>query len=518
METPLKYLVAVWLLALVVCLQSCNDQSVQFEKKKIQFTLVPTTSSNGKTDGIDLPENTRLKISIASSNGAVIYSNQEIPVLKVGNGYITDPLELIPGGYTITDFMVVKDSEVLYATPKNATQLSPLVANSLPYNFSVTENSVANVNMQVLDVRGQDPEAFGYASLNVEVINTLAISVLHAKKGQTLLTNATAELRKDDKLIKTIPLNAAVNTIAFDGNPDTLYTLTVFTNDGFKSQTFNFKNLKNELGSNPLQVTLEPALFLTINSYVDEGNENEEYFDFGLEGSGTVNINWGDGDTASESLPYSGLHEYIEGDYTAVITGDLDQITNIYGFSYGSIISAITGLTNLTSLKTYNPSWGAVPIKVDLSNCTQLETINISKYGAPYEPIDLRTDFKLPAQHKIKEFVFDAPSFDINREYISAEELEAMVNNIYNNVTQSNIRDGKFFVNPVVTPSPETQQKLDELQSEYNWEVRFNDEIYDYSESGRIRTNENARRDNWLRSKFPNSKRMSQNNAMAFIR
>jgi hypothetical protein len=61
---------------------------------------------------------------------------------------------------------------------------------------------------------------------------------------------------------------------------------------------------------------------------------------------------------------------------------------------------------------------------------------------------------------------------------ISAEELEVMVSNIYNNTVNRQIYGGRFFINPVVTPAPETQQKLDILENQYNWDIRFNDERY----------------------------------------
>lgn len=517
MNNLTKQFLTVWLFAVGLCVQSCNDQGVQLEKNKVQFTLSPGISSSGRVSDIDLPENSRARISVASSNGTSILSDHEISVYKVGNNYITDPVEFTPGAYTITDFIIVKDSVGLYATPKNGAELSALVTDALPFNFSTTDNSIAKVSMQVTDVRNQDLKKFGYASLKAKA-NTLSIAVYNAKGGQTSLTSATAELRQGKKLIKTFSLAAAVNTVTLGGDPKAPYTLTVYTAESAKTQTFYIKKLKQELGKNPFKITLEPALVLTIQSSVDEGNEYEEYFNFRMEGTGAVNINWGNGYESAAMLPFEESHEYINGKYTAIVTGDLNQVTDFSGFSYGSIISAITGLTNLTSLKTYNPSWGAVPIKVDLSNCKKLETINIAKYGAPYEPIDLRTDFKLPKEHFIKTFIFDAPSFDSNREFISAEELEVMVNNIYKNTVKRNIYNGQFFVNPVVTPAPETQLKLDVLQNEYNWEVRFNDEIYNYNwEAGRTKLNVDARRENWIRDRFSNSEHILQTARMVSV-
>ena len=93
-----------------------------------------------------------------------------------------------------------------------------------------------------------------------------------------------------------------MNTIAFEGEPDALYTLSVFAGKMAQAKTFNFKELKKELGAKPMKITLEPALLLTIESSVDEGNEYEEFFELVLDGTGGgVNINWGDGHEGSLS-------------------------------------------------------------------------------------------------------------------------------------------------------------------------------------------------------------------------
>ncbi len=501
-------ILTVWLFAFGLIIQSCSEHGVQVEKQRVQFTISPASTSGRTLSDIDLPANSHARISIAGSNGVSIFSDHEMSISSIGSVYVTDPVELMPGSYMITDFMIVSDSVELYVTPKKGAELSASFIDALPYCFSVAENNTASVTMPVADVRNKELQKFGYTSSRAKD-KTLSI-VVH--DSNTSLTSATAELRQNKKLLNIFLLAAAVNTVTLGGDPKLPYTLTVYTASSAKTQTFNIRQLKKEIGKEPLQISLEPALVLAIQSSVDEGNEYEEYFEFRMDGEGTVNINWGDGEQSAANLPFEISHGYIAGDYTAIVTGNIHQVTDFSGFSYGSVILAITGLTNLTSLRTYDPSWGAVPIKVDLSNCKQLETINIAKYGAPYEPCNLRTDFKLPTEHFITAFIFDAPSFDINREYISAEELEAMVNNIYNNTIARQIYNGKFFVNPVVTPAPETQQKLDILKNEYNWQVGFNDDIYNaYSfAAGRNRSlsDPNARREQWLRERFSNSEQI----------
>jgi hypothetical protein len=487
------------LLAIALCIQSCSEQGVQLEKQTVRFSLSPA-STDASTANLDVPENSRARISIANGNGVSILTDHEIAVVQRDGLYVTDPLELPSGAYVITDFMIINDSEDLYVTPKKIGELTATASNALPYNFSIEESKAATVNMRVLDVRNQDLGKFGYASSRARV-NSLSIAVYN----NTSLTSATAELWQNARLLSVFSLTAGVNTINFGGDDRVPYTLTVYTPNSANTRTFNLKQIKKEIGRNPLRITLVPALVLTLHSQ-DYASEYE--FALSMAGSGAVNINWGDGGSSATTLPFEISHPYVTGNYTAIVTGDINQITDFFGFSYLTIIHSITGLTNLTALKVYNPSWGAVPIKVDLSNCTQLETIYIAKYGAPYEPCDLRTEFKLPSEHYITSFTMDAPSFDSTRDFISEEELEVMFNNIYSNAVNRGIENGQFLIYPVVAPALATQAKIDILETDYHWIVQLNDLYSVDAARSRGTADLEARREQWLRQRFSDSQKI----------
>lgn len=504
------FLLSVTLLAVGFFLQSCNDDTAIIEKQNVQFTLIQAMADSRTVNNLDIPEGARAKISISASNGSPVLVNHDVSVFKDGDVYVTEPVVLSQGAYVVTDFMIVDDANDLFVAPKKGAELATSENDALPHNFSVNATAGRTVEMLVMNVGDEDLRKFGYASSKGKS-NDVTIEVYDNINGSTSMTSATAELYQNGKLLKVISLSAAANTITLNGDRKVPYTLTVYTNHSAAIKTFVLHELKKEVKNNPLRMMLEPALVFTVESYVDAGNEYEDYFEFRMEGSGSVNINWGNGTQSTRDLPFLDSYEYIMGNYTAFVTGDIDQITDFAGFSYNTIISTITGLTNLTSLKTYNPSWGAVPIKVDLSNCKALETISIAKYGAPYEPCDLRTEFKLPSEHNITTFILDAPSFDSNREYISEEELDVMVNNIYNNTVARGVNNGKFYVNPVVMPSAEAQQKLEILENDYAWAVGFNDEIYEAygaHASGRSASEEESRREEWLRMRFPNAQQI----------
>lgn len=122
-----------------------------------------------------------------------------------------------------------------------------------------------------------------------------------------------------------------------------------------------------------------------------------------------------------------------------------------------------------------------------------METIHID--GSIGDPIDLVADFQLPEEHFIKEFYLS-----INNIIISAEELEVYVDNIYNNTRRRSIEDGIFYIYAAEAPSPETQQKLNILQSDYHWDVILDESIWDIegggSEARRTKQDPRARQEN----------------------
>lgn len=500
MKHSSKYLfITVPLLVIAFLLQSCEEQEVRPEKQTVQFDLSIASSQTKGSDDASLPNDARARITVTASNGTVVLDGREVSVYKSGDKWLTEAIDLEPGSYAITEMIVVSDSTELFATPKQGAELATSDMDALPYNFAIRPKDALTLSIPIIDIRFLDLIKLGYPASKRK---TLPIEVYQDSK----LTAAKAEIWQDRKLIQTLKLSAGTNGVELKGDDKKPYTITVYTSAFAKTETFLLKDIQKKIGKKAWALHLIPALIFNITSY-DDGETYD--FNFRMEGTGSVGIWWGDGGLTATSVPFEVGHNYAPaGNYTLIVTGNLNQITDFSGFSYSTIMTKITGLTNLTALKVYDPSWGAVPIKVDLSKCKQLERINIAKYGAPFETINLATDFKLPSDHYIKTFIFDATSFDMNREFISQAELAAFVNNIHANAVARNITDGKFFVNPVESPNAATQAKLDILVNTYDWQVGFNDDIYNAwgrAAAGRKSSDLDSRREQWLRERFSNS-------------
>src|SRR5690606_11436399 len=197
--------------------QACSEnENAPLSKEKIQFSFTVSSAevSGGRTDAAALPDNVDLRISLNTASGETVFTNHTITLLRMGDSYISDVVELQPMRYVLTDFMLVKDSEeVMYATPKRSSPLASAVVHPLPYTFVVGRDKVSTIAMEVIDVQQSTPEDFGYVSFDVTVITPWRISVFALENDKLMLTNAHAFLYRNATLEHEYELSAKVNSL-----------------------------------------------------------------------------------------------------------------------------------------------------------------------------------------------------------------------------------------------------------------------------------------------------------------
>ncbi|MBT1705222.1 hypothetical protein [Chryseosolibacter indicus] len=457
----MKKLSFIFLGVIALVLHSCvDDNEIATSNEKIQFTFNVTSSVNSAgRSAARLPEGAYVSITLNNSNGTAVLTNHRLDIMTLGDGLVTTPLELLQGRYTLTDFMIVSGSEIIYATPKKGSPLSQVVEHALPYNFSVSKNTVANVPMQVISTSSTQPQAFGYTSFHLEVVNALQISVFEATDGTVVLTNASASIMKGDTVVGDFTLGGKVNTIAFAGDPSQIYTLVV-RKEGHADyrKSFSYNDLIAALGDKPLKVFFEQNAFEIL---LQAGGS--ERYEFALAGSGQVNINWNDTATTTYTLPMSIELNLSEQWYNLRITGDIGQITGIDAFGYDTEIEQIGGLQYLTSLRSFTPGWFA-PDTIDFTHNLQLQSINIPFTNFPGGVF-------LPEENYIRSVTLEKIS-----------NLVDFVDNIYRNATTHNTREGFILIFDVYEPMPApTKAKLQTLIDEYQWNIQVADEFFEDS-------------------------------------
>ncbi|MEO7992029.1 MAG: hypothetical protein ABI663_20930 [Chryseolinea sp.] len=455
-------------LLLLFIFQRCNpDEDVApSAKTKVTFDFSSPGDINGRKK-TDISESTTLVVSIETSTGESVLSHHSLTLLSFGDGYVTEPIDLFPGNYVITDFMLVDNSDVLFVTPHTGSSLAALVKHPLPYGFRVERNKLHTINMQVVEVEEHGPEDFGYASFHIDVVRPLPFAVF--TMGKTIkLTSAKAYLLKDADTVEVYSLGAKVNILSFKHDPHETYRL-VIQKDGYAafSKTFVYDELIAEMNGHPLNAYLQPALTMTlsVNPFAEGYPNNSGYVTFRLSASSDANvtIDWGDG--VIQQLPIDASvyyttvwHVYNNGSYYIGITGDLEKITDY-------------SILDLERAK----------LKINFDNLSELKVVNLLWAGNNIDVLDIRKN------KKIEHIVFGGNTLLLPDEsnlrivVVFGEgivpSLDYIIDNVYTNTVNKNIFDGSLEIddhpdsgNPIGNPSDESRWKIEQLTTLYGWQ------------------------------------------------
>ncbi len=259
-------LIPIFLVAIL--LQNCADEE-NVIPQNIQFTLQVASSVDGRT-ATELPEGTALLLSLQKNSGEEVFTHKKIELLKLGDSYVTAPLQLGIGSYKVTDFLLVNAaSEILHATPMKGSRLAEAVQHPLPYNFNVSKNKAANIAMEVIPAGTNTPEDFGFASFGVGVVNVFQLSVFTGETNDLELSAAEAIIMNGDDTLHRYSLKAKSNLVPFYDDPNASYTLAIVKNGYARhTQSFVYKDVVQSLNNQSMQVILKPAVTMIVKPFI----------------------------------------------------------------------------------------------------------------------------------------------------------------------------------------------------------------------------------------------------------
>ncbi|HEY8934237.1 MAG TPA: hypothetical protein VIM65_03420 [Cyclobacteriaceae bacterium] len=455
------------ILLLFVFQQCSHDDAPVTEKTKVTFSLSSSTLASGRTKSYSLDDVTTVVANL-QSGGTMI--SQRISLTKFGDTYATNPVELAPGTYTLTDFFLENDSSnVLFATPHSGSSLAPLVKHPLSINFNVVSGKNTTVAMEVVPVDNHSPEDFGYATFSVQVARPLSVSVF-TTEGTPKLASAKAYILHAADTVAKYSLGAKVNLISFKLDPEQIYQLVIIK-DGFTkyTKTFIYDSLTAELNGLALKAYLAPAL--SFNSSVTWRNYRIDGLALTLYSTNDtpMHIEWGDGTSEDITINADEYGTYIHHDYPnatvtyyTTISGDVNKIKEVDG-SGGEVIIRNMNFEHVPELTGINFFQTGTDV-LDLHKNTKMEYI---VFGG--------SKLILPEHNKLKIVVIWGTAL--------ASSLDQIINNVYQNAVAGNISDGQFLYSlspdsneeiPLGTPSDESILKLQELAYNRGWIVTPN--------------------------------------------
>lgn len=224
------------------------------EVSSVQFSLAET----------DIDAASQVLIEYTNASGE---SSQATLSLTANDQQLkTQALNLEPGEYTLTQFLVLTGEEVAFATPQQTSDLTQLIGenNALPLSFTVTAGKVTTLNPLVLSTGEGEGKDFllsgphSSSSWKSLIIARIAAFVPNAS-GNAVPTTATLSIQ-DGATTRVYRLFPTTNFILIL-SPAEQFTLTV-TKEGYApaQQIFSRAQLLNSLKPDQeIKVTLAPV-------------------------------------------------------------------------------------------------------------------------------------------------------------------------------------------------------------------------------------------------------------------
>ncbi len=268
------------LVALATIFTSCHkdDDGMDNEPVEVRFDLEIKNVDGGRIANTETPD--KILITVEDDLGNIVLDNSVIDLISFGDGYASDPVELLPGNYVITSFLVLNsDNIAIWAAPLEGSSKAQLVNDPLPISFSVVRDDVTNVPVEVLLVDDTSPSEFGYASFIPVFVPTFKFEmvVFEMDTVNNVLQTTTAYLSviSSADTLRQDSLIAGVNLI--EVNDDLLNYVLSVTKIGFIQyrDTLTLTELKvfeKSPTSQPIEVILMPESSSTTSGiFVNSG-------------------------------------------------------------------------------------------------------------------------------------------------------------------------------------------------------------------------------------------------------
>jgi hypothetical protein len=456
-----------WLLYFILVaafVSACSDEQQPAKPGNVRFTINPTADAGGRISA-SLPEGASLYVSIQEAGGGDVYTLEHVTLLKLGDEYISEPLALQPGNYALTDFLIVNAAdEVVYATPKEGSDMASWVDDPLPMAFGVSDNAITGLSVQVVSTSAYPATAFGYLTFQVGIVpgTSFRLAVFKPTSTGFVFTQAQAYILDGVDTVHRQHLGEGPAAILFDGDLTKTYTLVVIQASYKKyTETFVLQDLLSSLAGGPHTVWLEPAFTFRLL---------EQDVQFILEGPiDTLYLNWGDG-TAEEVITQQTpenrpFHHYVNpGSHFVSISGvTLNKVERV-AFAYADGGTSEMSVEYLTGLKHFVATFAITPSTIDFSHNPALESLNIAISDIVELDLSHNPNVRSVVMFGILDF--------------SVPSLNALIHHLYTTAVQYNHRHGGFVAHsfPVSTafigpPSPEAMDELRILRDTYDWEI-----------------------------------------------
>ncbi len=247
------------ILLLLISFTACKKDNVEdsVATSPVEFDFAASSNALKSTDLSDV---TSALVSIVNSDSTIIYDLEEIDLISFNDSYISDQLLLEVGDYQVTEFLILdSNGNVIYASPKEGSDLALLVDNPLSVDFTVEKNETTTVPLEVLSIESYNPSDFGYVEFGFSYVKTfnfvVGIYTLDSEENSTA-SNANITVTANSKTLIDKEIEGALNILTVNDGLEE-YELEI-TKDGYETytQSYALEELK-QYENTPLDIYLE---------------------------------------------------------------------------------------------------------------------------------------------------------------------------------------------------------------------------------------------------------------------
>lgn len=268
----------------ISCQKNDNTES-QIATGQVQFGF-KSNQMNVKSSSVNATEInfTSLIVSVEDKDGNIILNSKQFKLFKFNGEYISEPISLEENSYKLTKFLVIDSiNAIYYATPIESGELTHLVSDPLPIDFSVKKDNVTKISPEVINVKNQNPQDFGVVAFDFVPKETFSFligtMVYNEDLKNYLFTDATISINNNNHNLYSSSLKDCMNMVTLSCLYDK-FTI-VITKYGYSTiiKEFSIDSLK-ACFSNPLILILSKQT-TNINDgllayYPFDGNANDE--------------------------------------------------------------------------------------------------------------------------------------------------------------------------------------------------------------------------------------------------
>jgi len=257
----------LWFAGGLLLAVSCKKKDDENEASQgaVKFSLNSSSSSTlSRLAETDKPSSLLVTIKDAEGNE----QTEELSLYTFSGNYISEPLSLSTGNYTLEGFHVLDiDNEVIYSTPLASSDLAYLVENPLAVDIIITTNNTTLVTPEVIPVDGLDATDLGYSTFNFEIVGIVKFWVegylYEANETDLELTTFSYSVTPEGATTLNDDAEAATNIILVRADEDS-YELS-FEKEGYYIRsdiktTYTQAELAAFTSENPLKLVFDVSV------------------------------------------------------------------------------------------------------------------------------------------------------------------------------------------------------------------------------------------------------------------